>query len=121
MSYFIQSRLVKLVRRVTAKPCEFDKPEAQAKVKNSFNPIGPSLTSLDSQTGRRNNLDTHALRLRFRLVSPVPADSDEKSGAPVQRCRIMCPASRSGSSDEPRKSVDSKQPRDLSDPAPVTS
>src|SRR5271157_5036738 len=51
-----------------------DKPEAQAKAfSKSWND----------------------LRLRFRLVSPVPADSDGKSGAPIQRCSIKSSEERS--------------------------
>ena len=45
VSYFLRSRLVKLVCRMTAKHWKCNKPEAQAKVKNSFNPIGPFPTS----------------------------------------------------------------------------
>jgi hypothetical protein len=68
---------------MTAKHWKCDKPEAQAKVKNSFNPIGPFPTSLNSQAVGRNDLDTNApslalqaceqlkipLRLRLRLVN----------------------------------------------------
>jgi hypothetical protein len=43
--------------------------EAQAKAKNSFNPIGPSPTSLNSQTGGQTTLIQMPLRLRFRLVN----------------------------------------------------
>ncbi len=46
-----------------------NKPEAQAK-------------------GIERYVFSNNLRLRFRLVSPVPADSDGKSGAPIQRCGI---------------------------------
>jgi len=48
----------------------YNKPEAQAK-------------------GIERYAFSNALRLRFRLVSPVPAYSDEKSGAPIQRCSTI--------------------------------
>ena len=96
MSYFLRSRLVKLVCRMTAKHWKCNKPEVQAKVKNSFDPIGPSPTSpsLNNQTGGRNDLDTNApslalqaceqLKMPFaralRPVSPVPTDSEGESG-----------------------------------------
>ena len=52
------------------------KPEAQAK-------------------GIERHAFLNALRLRFRLVSPVPAHSDGKSGAPIQRRTIHLAACRS--------------------------
>ena len=43
---------------------------------------------------------SNALRWRFRLVSPVPAYSDGKSGSPTQRCSIRLPAACIGLSPE---------------------
>ncbi len=48
-------------------PFACNRPEAQAK-------------------GIERYASSNALRLRFRLVSPLPAHSDGKSGAPIQRC-----------------------------------
>jgi hypothetical protein len=44
-----------------------------------------SQTKVHGTRGRRRRWHDR-FRLRFRLVSPVPADSDGKSGAPIQRC-----------------------------------
>ena len=46
-----------------------------------------SQTQVHGTRGRRRRRHDR-FRLRFRLVSPVPAHSDGKSGAPIQRCSI---------------------------------
>src|SRR5271165_5070229 len=63
-----------------------NKPEAQAKGIERY------VLSFNKPEAQANCIEryvlSNALRLRFRLVSPVPAHSDGKSGAPIQRCGV---------------------------------
>src|SRR5208337_5620211 len=62
-------------------------PDPSVETSNDQNQI--SQTQVHGTRGRRRRWHDK-FRWRFRLVSPVPADSDGKSGAPIQRCSINC-------------------------------
>ncbi len=76
---------------------------------------GKSLaTSLKRKRRTLNDMHfSNVLRLRFRLVSPVPADSGGKSGAPIQRCSIKA----SNRTARGRASLSAPSP--LTNPRPV--
>ena len=60
-------------------------PDPRVKASSEKNKI-PRPKVHGTRGGRRRRHDR--FRLRFRLVSPVPAHSDNKPGAPIQHCSI---------------------------------
>src|SRR5208337_3199809 len=63
-------------------------PDRSVETSNDQNQI--SQTQVHGTRGRRRRWHDR-FRLRFRLVSSVPADSDGKSGAPTRRYRTNSP------------------------------
>ena len=70
--YFYSAKPIGVENANDAGEVACNKPEAQAK-------------------GIERHMFLNSIRLRFRLASPVPAHSDGKSGAPIQRCSTTCP------------------------------